>query len=121
MITLLLLVSAICLQHVGVSGDTCDDAIEIFDGFTTFNTSENSDSGYSVESNCDLMGIMYNDIWFSYHLKLRNVPILRLPLGFLNLPVENVQPGSTSLHTDFNADFKNHRIACQYFSDRFPH
>ena len=67
MTALLIVLSAICLQHVGVSGDTCDDAIEIFDGFTTFDTNKNSDSGYSVESNCDLMGIMYKDIWFSYN------------------------------------------------------
>jgi len=73
MINLLLLVSAICLQHVGVSGDTCDDAIEIIEGVTIFNTSDNVDSGYSVESNCDLMGIMYKDIWFSYHPKNEGV------------------------------------------------
>ena len=63
---LLIVVSALCLQHIGVPGDTCDDAIEIIEGVTIFNTSGNGDSGYSVESNCDLMGIMYRDIWFSY-------------------------------------------------------
>ena len=66
---LLMLVSALCLQHIGVVGDTCDDAIEIVDGLTNYNTTNNSDSGYSIESNCDikLMGIMYRDIWFSYN------------------------------------------------------
>lgn len=56
-----------------------------------------------------------DDIWFSYHLKMRNIPIYRLPLGVLNLPAENIQSGSTSLHVDYNGDYKNHRIACEYF------
>jgi photosystem II stability/assembly factor-like uncharacterized protein len=73
MTALLTLLSVICLQHAGVSGDTCENAIEIFDGSTTFNTSKHSDSGYSVESNCDLMGILYKDIWFSYHAKYDGV------------------------------------------------
>lgn len=58
-----------------------------------------------------------DDIWFSYHLKIRNISIYRLPLGVLNLPVENIQSGSTSLHVDYNGDYKNHQIACEYFDN----
>ena len=66
MTSLIIVVSSICFQHIGVVGDACDDAIVIADGFTSYNTTNNTDSGYSPESTCDLMGIMYRDIWFEY-------------------------------------------------------
>jgi len=70
---LLILVSALCFQDFGAPGDTCDNPIEIVEGFATFNTSKNSDSGYSNDSNCELMGIMYKDIWFSYYAKSEGI------------------------------------------------
>ena len=50
----------------GLTGDTCDDAIAIADGLTSYNTTSHTDSGYNNDSGCDWMGIMYRDIWFSY-------------------------------------------------------
>ena len=52
--------------EVGTPGDTCGDAIAISEGMTPYNTTDYTDSGYSPDSTCDLMGIMYRDIWFSY-------------------------------------------------------
>jgi photosystem II stability/assembly factor-like uncharacterized protein len=59
-ITFLLLIPA------GTPGNTCDTAIVISEGMTPYNTIEYTDSGYSPDSSCDLMGIMNRDIWFSY-------------------------------------------------------
>ena len=64
--SMIILMSALLHQNVGIAGDTCDSAISISEGLTPFNTNPHTDSGYSPESDCDLMGIMYKDIWFSY-------------------------------------------------------
>ena len=64
--SMIILMSALLHQNVGIAGDTCDSAISISAGLTPFNTNPHTDSGYSPESDCELMGIMYKDIWFSY-------------------------------------------------------
>ena len=63
---LCILLTATNVHALGVAGDTCTNAVAVTDGFTPYNTTNHSDSGYSPESTCDLMGIMYRDVWFSY-------------------------------------------------------
>ena len=62
------LLAATSAQAVASVGDTCDQAVPFIGNNFTFDTTNNTDSGYPVEGHCVYMGAMSKDIW------LRHVP-----------------------------------------------
>jgi len=57
-----------CVGDGGPGGDnnTCDGAIEIFDGATPYDTTGATTDGAGLGAACDFDGQTYHDIWFTY-------------------------------------------------------
>ena len=62
----ILLAIALCSNTSGMKGDTCEDPILIEAGATSYDTTNLTSSGYDLYSDCTLMGVLLNDVWFEY-------------------------------------------------------
>lgn len=72
----IILMAAAGVQGLGVDGDTCADPMAVVEGITSYDTTNHTDSGYDLYSDCTLMGGLHKDIWFSYHAKNEGVVTL---------------------------------------------
>lgn len=61
-----LFVLAVTFHSTGMNGDCCEEPIVIENSSTPYQTTDLTSSGYDLYSECDLMGIMHNDVWFEY-------------------------------------------------------
>ena len=61
-----LIVLALTFPSTGMTGDCCEEPIVIQTNSTPDQTTDLISSGYDLYSECELMGIMHNDVGFEY-------------------------------------------------------